>query len=156
MAFAGSADVKIRLRELSVADIDRVCELEKKNLPVPWTKAQVEGEFKKSVGLLFGIEKNSKLIGYVLSNLVSDELHILSLCIDKSERRSGFEVMLLKHLFEVALDQGARFAWLEVRKSNTAARALYKKLNFDQHSVRFNYYTDNGEDAVVLNRELTL
>lgn len=147
--------IKLKLRPLTLEDIDRVCELEKKNLPVPWSKAQIEGEFKKSISLLVGLEKNDKLIGYVLSNLVADELHILSLCLDKNERRNGFAVTLLRHLFEIASDQGAHTVWLEVRKSNIAARALYKKLNFSQHSVRFNYYSDNGEDAVVLNLELT-
>ena len=155
MAFVDNAAVRIKLRPLSVADIDRVCELERKNLPVPWTRAQVEGEFKKSVGILIGLEKNSKLIGYVLSNLVSDELHVLSLCVDRSERRNGYAVMLINHLCEIAVDRGGLTVWLEVRKSNVAARALYQKLGFSQHSIRFNYYSDNNEDAVVLNRELT-
>jgi len=155
MVFAGKSGLKLKLRALVPTDLDRVCELEKKNLPVPWNKAQVEGEFKKSVALLIGLEKNSKLIGYVISNLVSDELHILSLCVDKSERRNGFAVMLLNHLFEIAVSKQARSAWLEVRKSNEAARLLYKKLDFIQHSVRYNYYTDNSEDAVVLYRVLT-
>lgn len=150
MAFAGRANFKLKYRPLTLDDIDRICELERKNLPVPWTKAQIEGEFKKSVSLLIGLEKNAKLIGYILSNLVSDELHILSLCVDRNERRNGFAISLVQHLFEVAADQGARTVWLEVRKSNLAARALYEKLNFSQHSIRFNYYSDNGEDAVVL------
>jgi len=64
-------------------------------------------------------------------------------------------VMLLNHLFEIAVGKLARSAWLEVRKSNEAARLLYKKLDFIQHSVRYNYYTDNSEDAVVLYRVLT-
>lgn len=154
MASADSAELRIKLRPLSLTDIDRVCELEKKNLPVPWNRQQVEGEFQKPVSILVGIEKNSKLIGYIISNLVADELHILSLCIDKGERRNGYATLLIMHLFEIAIDQGGKSVWLEVRKSNVEARLLYQRLDFLQHSVRFNYYSDNGEDAVILNRAL--
>jgi ribosomal-protein-alanine N-acetyltransferase len=147
-------DGRLKLRPLLISDIDRVCELEKRNLPVPWTKEQIEGEFKKAVSLLIGLEKNSKLVGYILSNVAADELHILSVCIDKSERRNGLATLLVEHLFDCATDKKVNTVWLEVRKSNLAARSLYEKLKFNQHSVRFNYYTDNGEDAVILTRPL--
>jgi ribosomal-protein-alanine N-acetyltransferase len=37
-----------------------------------------------------------------------------------------------------------------VRRSNTAAQALYKKFGFVTSGVRKNYYVDNDEDALLL------
>jgi ribosomal-protein-alanine N-acetyltransferase len=57
------------------------------------------------------------------------------------------------------LDEGARakvrVASLEVRASNEAAQALYRKLGFHDVGRRPRYYGDNGEDAVLMDREMT-
>jgi len=38
---------------------------------------------------------------------------------------------------------------LEVRRSNVAARSLYRKLSFEERRLRSNYYGP-GEDAIVM------
>jgi ribosomal-protein-alanine N-acetyltransferase len=55
-------------------------------------------------------------------------------------------VVALKH----ALSLGAVMATLEVRDSNRAARALYRKYGFEEVGRRKHYYRDNGEDAVLM------
>jgi ribosomal-protein-alanine N-acetyltransferase len=45
---------------------------------------------------------------------------------------------------------GARYVTLEVRVSNSVARALYEKLGFHEAGIRPRYYTDNNEDAAVM------
>ena len=39
---------------------------------------------------------------------------------------------------------------LEVRASNTVAQNLYRKYTFKEMGVRRSYYSDNGEDALVM------
>lgn len=39
---------------------------------------------------------------------------------------------------------------LEVRASNTPAQNLYKKFNFKKEGIRKGYYSDNGEDAIIM------
>jgi ribosomal-protein-alanine N-acetyltransferase len=41
-------------------------------------------------------------------------------------------------------------ATLEVRLSNRAARALYGRFGFRPVGVRPRYYSDNGEDALIM------
>ncbi len=53
-------------------------------------------------------------------------------------------------LFDMAVGLSARWMTLEVRVSNTGARALYEKLGYRQADIRSRYYTDNNEDAVVM------
>jgi ribosomal-protein-alanine N-acetyltransferase len=39
---------------------------------------------------------------------------------------------------------------LEVRRSNVAAHALYRRFGFEEVGVRPRYYIENGEDAIVM------
>ena len=39
---------------------------------------------------------------------------------------------------------------LEVRASNSVAQNLYRKYTFKEMGVRRRYYSDNGEDALVM------
>ena len=50
----------------------------------------------------------------------------------------------------LARDLGARVMTLEVRLSNRAARGLYGKFGFRPVGVRPRYYSDNGEDALIM------
>ena len=43
---------------------------------------------------------------------------------------------------------------LEVRRSNVAALRVYETQGFYQDGVRKGYYSDNGEDALILWNEL--
>jgi [ribosomal protein S18]-alanine N-acetyltransferase len=56
-------------------------------------------------------------------------------------------------VLEVALARQAREATLEVRLSNAAARGLYEKYGFRPVGLRPRYYTDNGEDALIMTTE---
>jgi ribosomal-protein-alanine N-acetyltransferase len=46
-------------------------------------------------------------------------------------------------------------ASLEVRVSNHAAAALYRKFGFREVGIRPRYYADNGEDARLMDLDLT-
>jgi ribosomal-protein-alanine N-acetyltransferase len=61
---------------------------------------------------------------------------------------------LLSDLIQTAYERRARWVTLEVRRSNDAARALYRKFGFEEQGVRQHYYSDNGEDAVVMHLAL--
>jgi ribosomal-protein-alanine N-acetyltransferase len=52
-----------------------------------------------------------------------------------------------------AAREGARRATLEVRRSNEAARRLYRALGFEERAVRSRYYTAPEEDALILWRD---
>ena len=50
-------------------------------------------------------------------------------------------------------DRGAHEATLEVRLSNLPARRLYEKFGFRPVGLRPRYYSDNGEDALIMTTE---
>ena len=63
---------------------------------------------------------------------------------------------MLDEMMAVARRQGMRRVVLEVRASNAAAIALYRKAGFSNIGLRRDYYqAENGrEDAILMGREL--
>jgi ribosomal-protein-alanine N-acetyltransferase len=62
---------------------------------------------------------------------------------------------VLQRVIRDSVGVGARSATLEVRQSNTAARALYERFGFKVEAIRRDYYQEPREDALVLwNRQL--
>jgi len=85
--------------------------------------------------------------------LMVDEAHITTFAVDPAWRRQGIGERLLLALLDVAQARRAREATLEVRLSNVAARRLYEKYGFRPVGLRPNYYTDDGEDALIMTTE---
>jgi ribosomal-protein-alanine N-acetyltransferase len=82
--------------------------------------------------------------------LMVDEAHISTLAVRRDLRQRGLGQLLLIALLEEAERIGAVLATLEVRVSNSAARALYTRYGFEQVGRRKAYYRDNGEDALIM------
>ena len=51
---------------------------------------------------------------------------------------------------EYAQELDATEICLEVRPTNEAARALYRKMGFVQTGIRPHYYAEEGEDALLM------
>jgi ribosomal-protein-alanine N-acetyltransferase len=58
------------------------------------------------------------------------------------------------HLLQTGSERGCRYATLEVRPTNSPALGLYRKLGFRVVGRRRGYYSDTGEDALVMSRTL--
>jgi len=65
-------------------------------------------------------------------------------------RQRGVGELLLISVIKHAIEHNARFITLEVRFTNKAAQALYKKYGFVEVGTRRAYYTDNREDALLM------
>ena len=85
--------------------------------------------------------------------LMVDEAHITTFAVHPRWRRRRIGEQLLLALLDLAVDRQAREATLEVRLSNLAARRLYEKYGFRPVGVRPRYYSDDGEDALIMTTE---
>lgn len=87
-----------------------------------------------------------------------DEIHLLNIAVARAWQGRGLALRLLHTLYERCREQRAEALWLEVRPSNTRARALYLREGFADIGVRKNYYPCEGgrEDALVMRREIKL
>jgi ribosomal-protein-alanine N-acetyltransferase len=93
--------------------------------------------------------------GFLLAWRAADELHLTDLGIALGARRRGLATLLVQALISDGRGSGARVILLEVRASNAPALALYGRLGFVELDRRARYYADTGEDAVVMQLELS-
>jgi [ribosomal protein S18]-alanine N-acetyltransferase len=95
-----------------------------------------------------------RIVGYGGVWLSVDEGHITTIAIAPAYRGCGIGELMLNHLIDHALDLMAERITLEVRLSNVIAQQLYLKYGFEPVGKRPRYYTDNGEDALLMTTPL--
>ena len=94
-------------------------------------------------------KENERIVGYIGIEDISGERHIINTAVHPDVRRRGIGKKLVESILN---DQDVFF--LEVRISNLAAQSLYKKYGFAIVGTRKNYYSNNGEDAHIMKREV--
>jgi ribosomal-protein-alanine N-acetyltransferase len=156
----------LRYRRMRGEDLARVVEIEKDGFRHPWSRELLERELGHvwSTVLLAvdggaddvrtGAGEPERILGFVVFWLVHDELHILNIATAVEARRRGIGRALMLEASSAGRARGAALATLEVRRSNTPAIALYLSLGYRQVGIRPNYYADEGEDAIVMVKEL--
>jgi ribosomal-protein-alanine N-acetyltransferase len=90
------------------------------------------------------------IAGFVGLWFVLDEAHVVIIGIRMSDRRKGIGEQLLISALEQAVENDSRVVTLEVRESNRPAIELYRKYGFQEVGLRRRYYSDNGENAVIM------
>ncbi|MBV8360213.1 MAG: ribosomal protein S18-alanine N-acetyltransferase [Deltaproteobacteria bacterium] len=149
--------MRIKIRDASNRDLLQIVEIERLSFDNPWSR----DSFLRELSLPFSrttvaITTNGKpevIAGYLCRWLVADECHILNVAVHPTARRAGIGARLMADAIDEARREKARFVTLEVRRSNLAARSLYRKLSFEERRLRKNYY-GAGEDAIVMELRL--
>ena len=150
------AEVRTRVRRaLADESLDSVAGLQHLSFTSPWSADAIGWELRETdVARLYVLEEEAqegtRLLAYCACWVIFDELHINSLAVAPDVRRRGHARRLLDHVFQDVVSDGVTSATLEVRRSNTAALALYNRLGFQVEGVRANYYQNPREDALVL------
>ncbi len=144
------------IRPMSASDLDDVLSIEERCFPRPWTRGMFEAELRNPLSSAFiaRLESNGRQViaGYGIFWVVFGEAHILNLAVSPVFRRMGLSAAILEFSIVEMRRKMACEVFLEVRRSNKAARALYKKFGFKESFERANYYGD--EDAIVMTREI--
>lgn len=90
------------------------------------------------------------LVGMAGIWMMVDEAHIVTIAVRRSHRHQGLGEWLLISIIELSRKLRAKYVTLEVRESNRTAQALYEKYGFTKAGTRRKYYSDNGEDALIM------
>ncbi len=145
------------LRKLFKSDIDKVLKIENAVHVVPWTEETFKTCFQAECPS-WAIEVDDDLIGFVITALRMGECHILNICIMHRYQHQGFGRKLLEYALEGVRRQGASIAYLEVRRSNSRAISLYRKMGFKLIGERKEYYPTvaGREDALVFAKSLQI
>ncbi|RWR00916.1 ribosomal-protein-alanine acetyltransferase [[Pantoea] beijingensis] len=136
---------------LTSNDLNCAFAIEQRSHAFPWT----EKTFASNQGeryLNFRLDVDGVMAAFAITQIVLDEATLFNIAVDPVFQRRGLGRELLQHLIDVLLQRGIVTLWLEVRASNTGAIALYEALDFNEVSLRRNYYpTVSGrEDAIIM------
>lgn len=144
------------MRTMTLADVDRVLEIEQAVQAYPWT----HGNFTDALNHDYECrvyEQDDEIRAYAVLMPVLDEAELLNIAVAAGQQRKGLGRLMLRGILHTARQKNTRRVFLEVRPSNIAAIALYRSLGFAEIGVRRGYYqNDHGnEDALMMSCDLT-
>ena len=144
-------------RPMRVIDLPAVMAIEATAYSHPWSGANFIDSLAAGYHADLCLASDGGLLGYFVVMPGFEEAHLLNITVAPAQQRAGLGAALLQRVLAQARQRGDQALWLEVRPSNTAARALYRRFSFVQVGCRRNYYPadhQKREDALVLQRLL--
>ncbi|MGA7269716.1 MAG: ribosomal protein S18-alanine N-acetyltransferase [Acidimicrobiia bacterium] len=138
----------LTLAALTEADLGEALDLERRTYSTPWSERVFRDELEAPGRTYIKAVAGGSVVGYAGLMMVGEEAHITTVVVDPDHRGGGVGTRMVLQLVEVALGSGARSLTLEVRVSNRAAQALYRRFGMSPVGVRKKYYVD--EDALIM------
>lgn len=139
---------------MRTSDLPEVQAIERASFTTPWPPNAYRSELEENRLASYLVARvGEQVVGYAGMWLMVDEAHITTFAVHPAWRRRRIGERLLLAMLELAISRQAREATLEVRVSNLAARRLYEKYGFRPVGIRPHYYSDDGEDAVIMTTE---
>ncbi len=151
--------VQLRLAATDSADINHIVQIDRRSFGWPWNRTYFSAELASGQACNFTLktvdrDNAQNVIGYIICRLMDKQLHILRIAVKPKWRGHGLAARLLDRALAKAVKSGAHSAFLEVRPSNKSAIAFYHRQGFRLMERKPQYYTDTGEDAMVLTKNL--
>ncbi len=146
---------KIDICNMEHKDVEQVFEIEELSFKTPWSKEAFTEELEKNKLARYVVARiDGKVAAYGGMWMVLDEGHITNIAVHPEYRGQKIGEKIVLSLIEAARESNVNKMTLEVRTSNVPARNLYKKLGFIDFGVRKGYYSDTGEDAVIMWKDI--
>ncbi|GAB4538745.1 MAG: ribosomal protein S18-alanine N-acetyltransferase [Anaerolineales bacterium] len=139
------------IRKMAAEDLEQVVEIDGLSFSLPWPAHTFHYEVSRnSAARCWVAEQDGKIIAMLVGWFIVDEIHIATFAVHPDFRQRGIGRHLLLHALQFSQAEGARQSFLEARASNAAALKLYEEVGYVQTGLRKKYYSDNGEDAVLM------
>jgi ribosomal-protein-alanine N-acetyltransferase len=134
-----------------LADVPTVHEIELLSFTTPWPAHAFEQELTGNRMARYLVARaGERVVGFGGIWLMVDEAHVTTFGVHPEWRRRGVGRQLLVALAQLSGEMRATRMTLEVRAGNHAAQELYRRFGFIVAGRRARYYTDDGEDALVM------
>lgn len=137
---------------MTPADLPAVLAVEQQAYSHPWTQRNLQDAMGAG-NLSQLLWAGEALAGYFVAMPGVDEVHLLNITVAPAWQGRGLARLMLGALGLWALQLNKPWVWLEVRRSNARAIAVYERHGFKQVGVRKGYYPAaraGREDAIVM------
>ena len=143
--------ITAHIRDMKKDDLNGVMAIERIVFSSPWTENMFQEELASPICCnRLALDMDNVILGYSCFALVLDEVHLRNVAVHPRWRNRGVASGLIDDMIRLSLEQGCNFATLEVRDSNVEALGLYGRFGFRVAGVRASYYSDTGEDALIM------
>jgi ribosomal-protein-alanine N-acetyltransferase len=150
---AAPADLlEVRIAPLKKRQLRQVMAIEEQVYPRPWSPGVFRGEvvgMRDGSRLYVAATVSRHVVGYAGLLFQAGDGHVTNIAVDPVWQRHKIGSRLLLTLCRAAIARGCSSLTLEVRVSNQAAQAMYRRFGFQPAGVRTRYY-ENVEDAIVM------
>lgn len=138
----------MEIRPMTAEDVPAVLALEERVYPEPWSEGVFHDELTQPNRIYLTVVDGGNVVGYAGMMIVFEDAHITTMSVAPEARGSGIGQQMMMRLIDAAVASEAEHLTLEVRLSNEAAQALYRKFGFAPVGVRKDYYLK--EDALIM------
>jgi [ribosomal protein S18]-alanine N-acetyltransferase len=141
------------IRPMTPADIPTITALERRIFTLPWSPAVFGAQLQRDSGIYLVCQIDGEIVGYLIADTFVDVWHLMNVAVDPVRRRDHIASDLLEVYFSITEREPHRGHTLEVRVSNEPAIDLYRSYGFISSGVRPHYYSNDGEDALIMWRD---
>jgi ribosomal-protein-alanine N-acetyltransferase len=140
---------KVKVRAAVPEDLEIVAKIEKEVFSEPWSLDGFKQALSSSDNVVLVISDETDIYGYLVLYTSMDEGELMTIAVRPGFRGYGLADKLVKAMVEEGRRRGLVNIFLEVRKTNEAARSLYRKNGFIAVGERKNFYRFPTEDAII-------
>lgn len=145
---------EIVIRRANGSDADDIAYIEEECFSTPWSKKSISDSISHTPWHFFVALCDEKIVGYGGVYLILDEGQISNIAVLPAFRGRGIGLAILEEIIKCCGSEGCDRITLELRRSNSVARALYEKCGFVAVGERPNFYTSPVETAVLMDKKL--
>lgn len=138
---------------LSAEHLSDVASLERATFSEPWSENSLK-LLTEGGGVGFVALSNGRAVAYGGMLCVLDEGQITNVAVCEAHRRQGLAQQIVSALSDYGKEQGIKEIFLEVRRSNAPAQALYRSCGFENVGERRRFYKNPPEDALLMRKTL--
>ena len=145
-----SATAEIIVTPMRRRHLRSVLRIEERTSSTPWSHGLFLAEARRPERIYLVARAGSTVIGFAGLLFSLTDGHITTIAVDPDRQGDAVGTRLMLVLTREAIARGATAITLEVRASNEAANALYRRFGFQPVGTRKGYYRNPDEDALVL------